>query len=201
MPETNSTQDLAERVALIESMLAQGRRTTSHWSWAFILWGIVYLAAMAWSAWGLHPVWAWPVCVVAGVALTLVIVATRRDRQPETTVGRAIGSIWSALGVTMLVVFFALGFSRRLGDIHLFVAMVSAFIGMANGASGLLLRWRAQIASAIGWWIASAAGSFGTDAEAITVFAVAVFLCQIAFGIYAMAHEARHRGRSGAAHA
>jgi hypothetical protein len=68
-------------------------------------------------------------------------------------------------------------------------------LGVANGASGMILRWKAQIACAIVWWISSVAACFGSVAQLTTVFLVAIFVCQIVFGIYAMVLESRRHRR------
>jgi len=64
----------------------------------------------------------------------------------------------------------------------------------------MIIRWKAQIASAIVWWVAAVAACFGSDDQATVVFLVAIFLCQIVFGGYAMLWEARMR-RLGAVNA
>jgi hypothetical protein len=73
-------------------------------------------------------------------------------------------------------------------------------LGLANGASGMIIRWKAQIAAAIVWWAATVAACFGSDNQCTVVFLVAIFFCQIVFGIYGMVCEARMR-RQEAAHA
>ena len=45
-------KDLAERVRLIENMMAEGRRKTESWGWTFVLWGVAYYVATAWATWG-----------------------------------------------------------------------------------------------------------------------------------------------------
>ncbi len=45
-------KDLAERVRLIESMMAEGRQKTESWGWTFVLWGVAYYVATAWATWG-----------------------------------------------------------------------------------------------------------------------------------------------------
>ena len=35
-------QELKDRLSLIESMIAEGRRTTESWGWTFVLWGVAY---------------------------------------------------------------------------------------------------------------------------------------------------------------
>ena len=71
MQEETSEQDLRERLALIEKMIAEGRRSTESWGWMFVLWGAAYCVAIGWATWG-HglSVWgsgrslAWPVTKV-----------------------------------------------------------------------------------------------------------------------------------------
>jgi len=101
----------------------------------------------------------------------------------------------------MFLLFLALGLSRRLTDQHLFVAVISAILAMANAASGMILRWKIQLACAVVWWATVVASSFGSDAQSIMVFLVAIFLCQIVFGIYGMITEAQARNRRGLIHA
>ena len=191
MQEHTTEQELKDRLSLIESMIAQGRRNTESWGWTFVLWGIAYYLAIAWSAWN-HSAWAWPVTIMIAVVVTFVVASLKAGNQPETTLGRAVGSIWIASGISMFLLFLALGLSGRLTD-HLFVAVISAILGMANGASALILRWRVQFACAVVWWVAAVTTSFGTDAQSMIVFLVAIFLCQIVFGIYGVIAEAQER--------
>jgi len=200
MPNHTTEQELRERLSLIESMIAEGRRHTESWGWTFILWGFAYYVALAWSAWR-PSAWAWPITVSIAVILTAVVVSLKASTQPGTTLGRAIGSIWIALAISMFLLFFALGVSGRLTDLHLFVAVISAILGMANGASALILRWKVQLACAVVWWASSVATCFGSAAQSTIVFLVAIFLCQIVFGFYGLISEAQQRRRRDSIHA
>lgn len=200
MQEHTTEQELRERLSLIESMLAEGRRSTESWGWTFVLWGVAYYAAVAWSVWG-HSAWAWPVTASIAVIVTIAVAFLKAGKHPGTTVGRAVGSIWVALGISMFVLFSALGLSGRLADQHLFMAAVSAILGMANGASAMLLRWKIQFASAVVWWVASLATCFGTVAQSTMVFLIAILFCQIVFGIYAMIAATQERKRRSPVHA
>jgi hypothetical protein len=195
-----TAQELKDRLTLIESMIAKGRRNTESWGGMFVLWGVVYYLAIAWSTWR-HSAWAWPVTILLGVIVTAVVASLKPGSHPETTLARAVGSIWIALGVSMCVLFPALGLSGRLGDPHLFVAVVSAILGMANGASAMILRWRLQFVCAVVWWLTAAIACFGTDVQSMIVFLVAIFLCQIVFGIYGAIAGAQERKRRGPVHA
>ena len=33
-------REIGERIALIESMMREGRRRTEYWGWNFLLWGV-----------------------------------------------------------------------------------------------------------------------------------------------------------------
>lgn len=183
-------QELKDRISLIESMIAEGRCTTQSWGWAWVLWGVVYYAAIGWSAWN-HSAWAWPVTSIVGVVVTIAVAAARTAGRPNTTLSRAVGSIWIATGISMCVLFFSLGASGRLADQHLFVAVASAILGLANGASAILLRWRVQLACAFVWWAAAVATCFLADVQSTISFLVAIFLCQIVFGIHGTIAGAR----------
>jgi hypothetical protein len=200
MQDHTTEQELQDRLSLIERMIAEGRQNTESWGWTFVLWGVAYYLAIAWSAWG-RSAWAWPVTVLIAVIVTVVAASSKVGKHPGTTLGRAIGSIWIALGISMFLLFLTLGLSGRLTDQHLFVAVISAMLGMANGASALILRWKAQFACAVGWWMAAVATCFGTDAQSMIVFLVAIFLCQILFGIYGVIADARGRKRRDPIHA
>jgi hypothetical protein len=193
MQDHTTEHEMKDRLSLIESMIAEGRRTTESWGWTFVLWGIAYYVAIAWSAGG-HSVWAWPATMSIAVIITVVVAFLKAGHHPGTTLGRAIGSIWIALGISMFLLFLALGLSGRLTDQPLFVAVISALLGMANGASALILRWRVQLACAVVWWVAAVATCFGTDAQSMIVFLVAIFLCQVVFGIYGVIFESKRRG-------
>jgi len=192
MHDHDNEEELKDRLTLIENMIAEGRRQTESWGWTFVLWGLAYYGALAWSTWG-HSTWAWPVSMSVAIVITVVVASMKASKQPGTTLGRAMGSLWMALGISMFLLFLGLGVSGRLTDQHVFVAVVSAMLGMANGASGLLLRWRAQLVCAVVWWAAAVGSSFGTDEQNTIMFLVAIFLCQIVFGVYAMISDAQQR--------
>ena len=105
MQDQTSAQDLKDRLALIESMMTEGRRTTESWGWTFLLWGIAYCVAIAWAVLG-HSNLAWPVTMVAAVIVTVIVVSMRASKKPETTMGRAVGAVWMALGISMFLLFF-----------------------------------------------------------------------------------------------
>jgi hypothetical protein len=195
MADNNEELNLKDRLSLIESMIAEGRRTTGSWGWTFVFWGVAYYVAIAWTAL-YHWPWAWLVTMAGAWAVCWIIIRQKQknmpERRPGTTIGRAIFSIWIAMGVSMGLLLPSLGFSGRFNQ-NIFVAVVAAMLGVANGASGMIIRWKAQIAAAFVWWVATVAACFGTESQSTVVFLIAIFLCQIVFGGYAMSCEARER--------
>ena len=200
--------ELTERLELIESMIAEGRRSTTRWAWTIVLWGVAFYVAIAWSTgmfggpiWGQHYM-AWPVTMIGTWLLTWSLAGRMHKvaNAPRTTVGRAIMSIWTAMGISMFALLLPLGLSGR-ADQQVCVAVVATLLGTASAASGILIKWKAQFACAVVWWLASAASLFGTVTQSTIAFLAAIFFCQIVFGIYAMILESREQRRQGAVNA
>ncbi|MGD0786573.1 MAG: hypothetical protein ABR898_01225 [Terracidiphilus sp.] len=210
MTASNEELELKDRLSLIETMIAEGRRSTESYAWTFILWGVAYYVAIAWSTWGFgSAIWAraylaWPITMTAAFLLTWFLAVRKRrgndSKQPATTAGRAIASIWIAMGISMFILLFSMGVSGR-GDQQVYVAVIAAMLGTSNAASAMLLRWKQQFACAAVWWAAAVASCFGTVTQSSIALLVAIFFCQIVFGIYGMVCEARLRKQRGAIHA
>jgi len=196
-------QELTARLSLIETMIAEGRQTTESWGWTFVLWGIAYYVAIAWSTWG-HSNFAWPVTMIGTGILTGVVASRMTNRQPETTIGRAISAIWIGVGTSLFIFCLSASIAGRI-DLQTFVAAVAAMLGAANAISSIILKWKGQFACALVWWASAAASCFSTSSQSSIIFLVAIFFGQIVFGVYMMFSEARERktqtGNSGAAHA
>ena len=192
-------KDLAERLRLIETMIAEGRRRTESWGWTFLLWGAAYYVATAWATWGKSSL-AWPVTMIAAAVVTGVVASRMSHGQPETTMGRAIGAIWASMGVAIFVLLMSLAYSGRF-EIHVFVAIIGAMLGLANAASAIILKWKMQFTCAAVWLASAVIACFGSENVAAIDFLAATFVGMIVFGVYAMICDARRRRLSGAAHA
>jgi hypothetical protein len=100
----------------------------------------------------------------------------------------------------MMLLFPTLGFTGRL-DQRVFVALLGAMLGATNAASGMILRWKMQVACALVWWAASVAACFVSAATVSGLLIAAIFFCQIVFGTYAMIRESQRTKGGSAAHA
>src|ERR1039457_7666545 len=97
-------KEMLDRLKLIESMMAEGRRSTQRWGRSFLLWGIGPLIAMRWAAHWPHAVWAWPVTMGVCIVINgLVVKARNRRGESETTTMRSVGAVWTCAGVTVVL--------------------------------------------------------------------------------------------------
>jgi hypothetical protein len=199
MQDETSARELNERLELIQSMIAEGRRTTESWGWIFVLWGVAYYVAILSGAMIKNPL-VWPVTMISACVLTGIVISVKRRDQPGTKIGHAIGSIWIAAGISMFLVFLSLGTSGRI-DQHIMVAVLGAMLGSTNAASAMILRWKMQFACAVVWWACAVFACFGKGSQITIVFLASILFCQIVFGIYAMVRDSRRRREHGVIHA
>ena len=204
MNELPEEMDLKDRLDLIERMIAEGRRTTEHWGWVFVLWGVAYYVAIAWSAWENHASQAWNITMAGAMILTFGTVVWRISRrkqelQPATTLSRAVTSIWIAVGISFVVLLPSLGMGG-MSDSNLVVAIIGTLLGTANAASSMILKWKLQFVCAVIWWTTAIISCLGNTRQSFIALLTANFFCQILFGIYGMFCESRKR-QPGALHA
>ena len=188
-------RDVRERIMLIENMMLEGRKTTEYWGWSFALWGVAYLAAIAWSYRAGSGALAWPVTMIAAGVITSAVVGIKSRRQPQTTRSRAIFAVWSATGAALFAYCFAASISGH-AEIHSFVAAIEIMLSVANLMSGILLRWRMQQVVGGIWWTAAVYSFFLAPRQIMLLFIAAVLVCQVGFGSYLMIREARDKARA-----
>jgi hypothetical protein len=194
-------RDISERLALIESMMQAGRKSTEYWGWNFLLWGIAYLVAVAWSSFLPHgggPLLAWPITMIFATLLTIGIARRRTRNKPRSEKSRALQAIWTAMGWGIFVFAFPVAFSGHFQP-QSFMAAIEVMLGIAHVASGSFLRWPLQIVVGALWWVAAIASCFVEGNGVAYVFLAATFVCMIGFGIYLMIRENRDKSRAGGA--
>ena len=190
-------REIGERIALIESMMREGRRRTEYWGWNFLLWGVAYLIAMGWSNFlpGGRAL-AWPITMALAVVLTIVIARRRMQLEPKTDRSRALGMVWRAVGCGIFVFAFPATYSGHL-EAHAFMAAIETMLGIAHVAAGSMLRWSTQIVVGALWWVAAIATCFVPSNDGVAyIFLAAVLVCNIGFGIYLMIRESRDKARA-----
>jgi hypothetical protein len=202
MTQHTDDLELKERLNLIETMIAEGRRSTENWGWVFVLWGVAYYVAIAWSAWGNRPSLAWGITMSVAMTLCFGFIAWRMARRakasrlPLSSLTRAVMAIWIGVGVSFIVLLPSLGIGGH-SNANLVVAIIGTLLGTANAASSIILKWKLQFACAVVWWGTAVISCLGSQSQSFVALLVANFFCQIAFGIYCMIREAQKRRLSG----
>jgi hypothetical protein len=193
MKDGTTRDDLMQRVALMEAMIAEGRSMTMRCGWIFVLWGLVDLAGVALEL--LHPdyLWNWPAVIAMGILIQFAGLRMRRNSGrvcAANTQSRAISAIWAMMGVSLTLYCFTAIFTHRSGGVT-YLAAIFIIIGFAHAASAIILRWRVQGAVAILWWAGGLASFFLSSIRFLGVFCFEMLFGMILFGIYAMILERR----------
>jgi hypothetical protein len=188
--------DLVQRIELMEAMISEGRCTTMRYGWIFLMWGLLYYAAIAWEMYLPGRNFAWPVCMVLGV----IIIQIWRWRIVRSGVGhesprsRSIGAVWGAVGCAFFLYMGAAAASHHIQSPAV-NATVMFFLGLAHAISAIILRWRVQGAVAAIWWAGGMAIFFAPYPASLFIFLAATFFGMILFGLYTMMLE-RQRAAS-----
>jgi hypothetical protein len=199
--EGANRDDLLQRIELMETMIAEGRGFTTRNAWIFVLWGLVNLTGWSWQHFFRHSdfagAWAWPICLIAGVVLTVAGKALQKRDQgyAKNSVCSRVMAVWGMMGLA-LGIYVASAMITHFTWQFSYVAALLMMIGMAHAISAVILRWRVQGLVAAIWWAGGAAIFFLNSWRATSDIMLAeMCLGMIAFGLYAMMLE-RNGGRS-----
>jgi 4-hydroxybenzoate polyprenyltransferase len=166
-----------------------------------VLWGLVDLTAWSWQHFlpnsHFAGPWAWPVCLVAGVILT-VAGRTLQKRHVETHRSiqcRDIEVLWNMMGVA-LAIYIAGSMVRHLTWQYSYIAALLIIVGLTHAISAMLLRWHAQGVVAAIWWAGAIAALCARSQKDVQVIML-LEMCfgMIAFGLYVMFLENRNRNQ------
>jgi hypothetical protein len=184
--------DLVQRVALMETMISEGRRSTARYGWVFVMWGAIYFVATGWAVFLPHGNFAWPVCVVIGIGAGIIVnVRRKRMGEIESPKSRALGAVWKMMGAGVTLFAFSAVAAHR-ADSAVYISAILFFVGLAHATSAVILRWGVQGAVAAIWWGSGIATLFVQSPwVTLAIFLTASFFGMILFGLYAMMLERR----------
>jgi hypothetical protein len=190
-----SRDDLIQRLAMMERLISEGRRSTTRCGWIFVLWGVVVIAGMGWE-WVRSSYWIWPTVLGVGFALYFLIQALlgRNPVRCASMEDRTVGAIWSMMGVAATL-YVAAGIYRHLAWQYSYLAAIFMMVGLAHAISARVLRWRVQGLVAALWWAGGVAMFFAhSPKEIFVIFPLEMFFGMVLFGLYAMMLDRRDRG-------
>jgi hypothetical protein len=200
--EDGTTRDeLVQRVALMEAMIAEGRQYTGRNAWIFVLWGLVDLTAWAWQNY--VPVfggrWAWPICLPAGVVLTLAGKMLQKSDKGYSRSGvcsRVMG-VWGMMGLAMGI-YVASAILTHFSWQYSYIAGLLMMLGMAHAISAMFLRWRMQGWVAAVYWAGGVAIFVCNSWKATNaIMLIEMGVVMVLFGLYAMGREPKRSGLQG----
>jgi hypothetical protein len=181
----------------METMIAEGRRSTTRHGWIFVLWGLIYFAPMCWQLAEPHSrwvsTWAWPIFLVLGSLLTFAgkALQSRDNSHGRNMQCRSVEAVWSMMALA-ITLYFITAMVRHLTWQLSYAAAILMMVGLAHATSALILRWRVQGLVAGIWWLGGIAMFFAASwTGACLIFLAASFFGMILFGLYAMMLERR----------
>ena len=185
--------DLKDRLSLIETMIAEGRRNTGRFGWVFILWGLVCLSGIGGSYLWPQSYWVWPILIGSGFLIQFLGIAMHRrsGSWPSDSIkSRSVAAVWRMMGIAIILYAAPATVTHTIHQIA-YIAAIFMFLGMAHATSAMILRWRAQGVVAGLWWAGGVATYFVPRDYVIAIYVAEMICCMVLFGVYAMMLERR----------
>jgi hypothetical protein len=197
-----SRDDLLQRVALMEQMIAEGRRATTRFGWVFVLWGVVDLVGVGLQT--LHPRsdLVWPITLGLGIVLQVVGIARCKCAAKgcgQSIESRIVKTVWIMMGIATLL-YFAGAMLSHLAWQTSYMAGLLMLIGLAHAISAVILRWQAQGVVAGLWWVGGVAMFFVAMHARMEIFTAEMFFGFVCFGLYAMMLDRKASSTTGTRH-
>jgi hypothetical protein len=189
-PDNGRTRDeLVQRLDLMEAMIAEGRQYTGRNSWIFVLWGVVDLLALSWQHYSprFGGPWAWPICLTAGVLLTVAGKVTQRSNPGYSKNAKCsrVMSVWGMMGLAMGI-YVASAMLTHFDWQFSYMAAILMMMGMAHAISAMLLRWPMQgVVAAVYWAGGVAILAFNSGRATNVIWLIEMGVVMIVFGLYA----------------
>jgi hypothetical protein len=166
----NSELTPQESLRLIESMIAQARRSFGRYSFYFLLWGILLPCAMLASylltdlSPGVRHGMPWGVAGIVGGSISAIHGARQsRSEQVSNPMDRIVGWIWGSFVITLMLLLF--GTLRNGVDPGPAVTLIT---GLPTFLTGQALRFRPLIAGGVLFWGAGIAMHFTAQMGLLT---------------------------------
>ena len=189
-PENKQTRDdLLQRVALMELMIAEGRQSTARFGWIFVFWGLVDLFGIGWQILQPHSYLVWPVTIGGGLLVQFAGIALSRKSgawYSTNLKSRSVSAVWSMMGIAACLYCFTAIFRHFTWQVS-YVAAICMLVGLAHAISAMILRWGVQGLVAGIWWAGGVAAFFITSYSGFLFLFIAEMLFgMVFFGLYAM---------------
>lgn len=169
-----------ESLRLIESMIGQAKRSFSRFSFFFLLWGFLLMAAMVatYVLRDLSPSMAhglpWGIAGIAGgIISSLYGASLGRKEQVSNPMDGIIGWIWGAFVITLLIII--VGGAGNDSDPG---PAITVLTGLPTFMTGRIMRFRPLMLGGVLFWMLGAMMFFADDPLVSTV----LYCCAMLFG-------------------
>lgn len=186
-----------QRLALIESMMAEGQKRFVEDGKIYVVWGSVIVAASAlhWllvrltgAAWVAPAVWV----VMFGIGFLLVWrVSFKLPPRSKNRVSSAINAVWLGTFISLGLVM-ALLFTGRM-PLDAYFSVLCIILGLAYWAVSPLVSFRSMRYLACVWWLGGVLCAFLPTQWSVLALNALVILCEIVPGIVMLCRAARAR--------
>jgi len=166
-----------ESLKLIETMIAQAKRSFHRQSYYFLLWGVLLIAAMLFNHFMVISGsdiggFAWPVIGIGGGILSFLHGTKENSTKAvPTAMDRVIMWLWVAFVVTMLTTMFFGGYSGHAMQIGSIIVLT----GLPTFVTGQLMRFRPLIFGGVLFWVLGAASYFTPMSVTVWLYIAAIF--------------------------
>lgn len=174
-----------QSLRLIDSMIAEAKRSFHRMSYYFLLWGVLLILAMGsqliTATCGLddHGI-AWGVAGILGGILSWVHGAREGRRETvSTATDRVLMWLWTAFIITMLITMFAGAASNSMVP----AASIMVLTGLPTFMTGQMMRFRPLVVGGILFWVLGAICFFVSPLQMAVLYIVSMILGYIIPGL------------------
>ncbi|HEY1406107.1 MAG TPA: hypothetical protein VF857_05810 [Spirochaetota bacterium] len=191
--------EYGEDQALADKVISESRDVFRDRGFQFLLWGfivvigtlITYFCRFTGHYKLIDRIWI----VLYSVGMICSFIFGWRLRMKESVksfVGRIYTAIWIGIAIEIGILFFLYSLAGAF-SLVVFLAFLSALLGIGYFTSGLIARFKWMIILSAGWWIGSVAIIFADPKWSAAILGITVLLFQLIPGIifYFFTHEVK----------
>lgn len=178
-----------KEIAFINTVIEDSRRTLVENGVPYVIWGALSVCGtvLSYAAAALGRfntiLWIWTAFLFLGVAGTFIALRTGRKGRVKSVSGFIYRGIWTGMLLFDAVVSLCL-YLGGISSLGLYLAVISAGLGMAYFTSSAITRNRLMFGLSFAWWAGSIAIVLIGSADAPLVLAGLVIVCELIPGIY-----------------
>lgn len=166
-----------KQLKMIEEMIASAKVKASEGSIYYLIWGWLVLIAAAcnfillnYTNYENHWI-AWPILMALGGIISGVVGFRHKKKATvKTYVDRAMGYLWGAVGITLLVVLIAM---IKVGPLVAYPILIFLY-GIGTFVSGGILKFKPLVVGGIACWVIGSIAVYVNFSDQLILLATAI---------------------------